>query len=93
MAMYNVHNKGAKHGDVESALIITTGRAKARKVFEEWFGGTLADIVAAPVDTSAKDGEFVYATWDSEAEPTADAWGTELAAGGADTLAEADGEA
>jgi hypothetical protein len=97
MAMYNVHNKGAKHGDVESALIVTTGRAKARKVFEERFGGTLADIVAAPVDTSASNGEFVYATWDSEAlpEPTADDdWlGAELAAGGADTLAEADGEA
>jgi hypothetical protein len=91
--MYNVFNKAAKAGDVESALIITTGRAKARKVFAERFGGALADIVAAPVDTSAKNGEFVYATWDSEAQPTADAWGSELDAGCADTLAEADGEA
>jgi hypothetical protein len=97
MAMYNVHNKGATAGDVESALIVTTGRAKARKVFADRFGGTPADILVSPVDTSAKNGEFVYATWDSEAEPEPEPepaadepladWERELLAVAADDLA------
>jgi hypothetical protein len=87
MALYSVYNLKATPGATEQALIVTNGAKKARVVFAERFGGELDSILSERVGTSGDDGRVVGA-WQSDSEAE-----QELAAGGADTLAEADGEA